>query len=74
MNLIMYCRKEPARDGTKGKYDVVLYRDAGRKPATIPCGRYTWDMSNKPTRRNRWVTFNCYRYEIKWLDHMGKPV
>lgn len=70
MELKMYCRREPARDGTKGKFDVCLYLTP---TAPILC-RYPWSATNIPTRRNKFVMYNCYRYRIHWLDHMGKPV
>jgi hypothetical protein len=35
----------------------------GRVVSTHPA-HYT----NKPTRRNRWVMHNCFRYRLAWID------
>jgi len=62
MNLIsVYARKEPADDGAKGKYDVQVYRLNGE-----PFGRFPWFYKTKPTRRNKYVTLNCYKWGLLW--------
>ncbi len=71
MQFTIYARKEPSTDEilkryvpNAKKFDVVLYAD---KEATIKKGTYRWDLSNKPTRRNKFVNFNCFRYRLKWI-------
>ncbi|MDE2104555.1 MAG: hypothetical protein KGL39_45390 [Patescibacteria group bacterium] len=44
--------------------DVQIYKDRARK---IPFARFLWWHTNKPTRRNRWVTLNCFRYRLVWI-------
>lgn len=72
---IMYLRREPAQEpDAVGRFDVVYYRQVGpNKPSTIPCGRCPWYLTTKPTRRNKYVNFNCDRYLIHWLTEEGKP-
>lgn len=71
MQLTLYARKEPSTDEILLKYaphqkefDVVLYGD---KAGTIKKGVYRWDLSSKPTRRNKFVNFNCFRYRLEWI-------
>lgn len=71
MNITIYARKEPTTDGILLKYapqakefDVVLYSDNQGKHKK---GTYRWDMSSKPTRRNKYVMFNCFRYKLEWI-------
>ena len=42
---------------------MQLYADAD---CTRPVARFPWHYSNKPTRRNRYVTVNCARYALAW--------
>jgi hypothetical protein len=52
------------KDG-KIRYDVLAWSD---KEKTIPKASWGWFNSRKPTRRNKFVTLNCYRWEIVWLN------
>ncbi len=76
----VYARKEPTTDsatldmikaagGVLGavskKQDVQVYKD---KAAKHPLARFPWYYSNKPTRRNRYVTVNCVVYNLVWLE------
>lgn len=71
MTFTIYARKEPTTDdvllkyapGAK-KFDVVLYADREGK---LKKGTYRWDLSSKPTRRNKFVNFNCFRYRLEWI-------
>lgn len=71
MNLTIYARKEPSTDEILLKYapnqkefDVAIYSDklAQHKKCVI-----RWDLSSKPTRRNKWLTINCFRYRLEWI-------
>lgn len=71
MQLTIYARKEPSTDEIllkyspyQKEYDVVLYAD---KEAKTKRGAFRWDLSNKPTRRNKFVNFNCFRYRLEWI-------
>lgn len=55
--LPMYARKNP--DGT-----VDIYRD---QAATKHFCTFAAHLSNKPTRRNQYITLNCYRWALVWL-------
>jgi len=44
--------------------DVQVYSDRKCKK---PKARFMWYMSSKPTRRNKFVTINCYRWRLIWL-------
>ncbi len=45
------------------RFDVIFFRPGSK----IEFARWTWDH-NPPTRRNRYVTLNGYRYRITWID------
>lgn len=71
MHITLYARKEPSTDEILLKYapnakrfDVVIYSDnfAQNKKCV-----YRWDLSSKPTRRNKYVTINCYKCKLEWL-------
>jgi hypothetical protein len=70
MNLLtLYLEKIPtndwyAKDFKKIVYDVVAYRDQGK--TEVAC-RWPWYYSNKPTKRNKTVMMNCYRWNIEWI-------
>jgi hypothetical protein len=68
---VVYAKKERSTDPVLNelepkhkRQDVVIYKD--RECKEIYC-RFRWDKSNKPTKRNRWVTINCYTYRLEWL-------
>ena len=82
-DFVVYARREPTTDsatrdaykagGKTGEalekavashFDVQVYHD---KEGTKPFGRFPWDRSNKPTRRNKWLTLNCFRYRLEWI-------
>jgi hypothetical protein len=70
MNLLtLYLEKVPTNDpllsGSKmQKFDVVAYRD--QEKTEVAC-RWPWYYSNKPTKRNKTVMMNCYRWNIEWI-------
>lgn len=77
----MYARKEQTTDKTTldkvkdGKdlancKDVVIYNTTN---TVEPIARYPWFYSNKPTRRNKWVTINCVKYRLEWLPDEHIP-
>jgi len=81
MKLItVYARREVTTDSaTKQMYaaqgrpnafhqhqDVQIYRDRRAKKRFA---RFGWFMSNCPTRRNKYVTLNCYRWRLEWLPN-----
>lgn len=57
MTLTVYARKLP-------NGGVAIYRD---KAATNQFCQFESHLSNKPTRRNKWVTVNCYRWALEWI-------
>lgn len=76
MILTLYARREPTAcilTGSqpapllKRQRDVVIYRDAA---ATIRAGRFMWASRDKPDRRHRWLTLNCYRWRLVWLPDL----
>lgn len=71
MNLTLYARKEPSTDEilkryapNAKKFDVVIYSDAQAQRTKCVFSLY---LSNKPTRRNKYVTINCFRYKLEWI-------
>jgi hypothetical protein len=62
--LTLYARREPAADGTPGKQDVTIYSDPA---GTELKARFRWWLETCPTKRNRYVTLNCYRWRLKWI-------
>ena len=73
----VYARLEPTTDSTtatmidansrwanpKQQQDVVIYSD--RKCRQFYC-RIPWHYSTRPTRRNKYITLNCYRWRLVW--------
>ena len=49
----------------KKQYSVQIFRD---KAATKHAGTFLFDHSNKPTKRNKYVMLNCYRWKLVWID------
>jgi hypothetical protein len=68
--LPLYLRREPAREpgGVNRRRDVVAYRD---EASAIPAGRWPWHYSNRPTKRDRRVMLNCYRWRAVWLPDLS---
>lgn len=77
-NLTLYARKEPTQDKTlldsaevdgfkldKTHYDVQIY-NSDKEPVV----RYKWYHGSKPTRRNKYLMHNCFRYNLVWLDDL----
>jgi hypothetical protein len=76
--LTLYLRREPTTDSATAdmmknapdkrkhapRLDVVAYRDP--EAADQVC-RWPWWHTAKPTRRNKWVDLNCYRWRVEWL-------
>lgn len=70
MNILpVYAVKESAADGTKNRFDVQIYRDNG-----LPFGRFPWHYKRKPTKRNKYVTLNCYKWRIVWVYPTGGEI
>lgn len=72
MSLIqVFMRREPSSDSVLKQYapglkknDVVVYRDRGMKERF---GHFPWHYSNRPNKRSRTVTLNCYKWAAVWL-------
>lgn len=72
--ITLYARKEPttctitfALAHKKRKRDVVIYEDS---KATQRKARIAWHEFRKPTRRNRYINLNCYRWRLEWLPDL----
>ena len=58
-------RSNPRWANPQRHRDVVIYHDKGCR--RFYC-RFPWHYDqSKPTRRNKYVTVNCYRYALVWL-------
>jgi len=63
--LPVYLRKELTKDPyAQGKFDVAAYADP---ECTKLKARYPWHHEDKPTRRNKYVTLNCYKWRVVWV-------
>lgn len=69
MLITVYARKEPTTDSlvdpSEQRMDVQIYKD---KEATRKFARFPWYYSSKPTKRNKYVTLNCYKWRLQWID------
>lgn len=76
--LPMYARREPAmiREYIPGLIytrddlavaSVVLYRD---EQATQEAGFFSCDASNRPTKASKTVMFNCWPWNLVWLEDL----
>jgi len=69
--LNLFAIKEPTVDrvsiehGCAKKLDTVLYRD---RECTKPAVRWPWHYSNCPRTGQKTVMFNCYQWNLVWLD------
>jgi hypothetical protein len=72
---IVYARHEPTDDSVAIQHldaktlamckDVIIYHD--RKCRRF-YANFPWFYNpSKPTRRNRYVTINCFRYRLVWV-------
>jgi len=61
--LNVYARREPASDGTPGRLDVQIYRDAA---CSVRFVRFAWWRNDKPTRRSKRITLNCWPWALSW--------
>lgn len=67
--LTLFGRREATTDpfakahGLGDRSDVVLYSDA---QCTRPVARHLWYSSGRPTLRNKYVMYNCFRYRLQW--------
>ena len=59
--LPLYLVKVPHNLG----FDVIAYKEP---ECFWPVARWQWYEARKPTRRNKWVRFNCYRWNAIWLQ------
>lgn len=48
----------------KTQYNIEIYRDRECKK---PFATFLFDRKNKPTKRNKYVTLNCYRWNLIWV-------
>lgn len=69
--LTVYARKEPTTDEVTLKYapeqkrfDVQVYKD---KAGKMPFARFMWHYKSIPTKRNKYVTINCFKWAIEWI-------
>lgn len=53
--LTLYAKKLPNKN--------VQIQDAD---GNVKC-EWPWHYSSCPTRRNKYVMYNCYRYKLEWL-------
>ncbi len=71
----VYARHEPTDDSVAIQHldpktlatckDVVIYHD---RNCSSRYARFPWFYNlSKPTRRNRFVTLNCFRYRLVWI-------
>jgi len=61
--LTVYARKIPE--------GVAIFRDAAAQTAFCT---FTHANHHKvPDRRNKWVTLNCYRWRLVWLNQATTP-
>lgn len=67
---MIYLRREPARDNTVNKTDIVAY-DSPTTARAI--ARWPWHLSNRPHRGVKQVTVNNTRHPVVWLDYKGAP-
>lgn len=72
--ITLYARKEPSKvmsqyDDSNTLNDVQIYSD---EKALQPKARFTWWSINKPDRRNKYITLNCYRWRIIWLPDLKR--
>lgn len=44
--------------------NVLIFRD--REQTNHACTFGVW-RSDRPTRRNRWLMFNCYKWGLVWI-------
>jgi hypothetical protein len=51
--------------GLGQKQDTALYRD---RACTQLAARWPWHYSNCPRRGQKRVMFNCYRWDLVWLN------
>jgi hypothetical protein len=70
--LTVYARKEPTTDVTTLKYDlkqkhfdVQIYKD---EKATVPYARFPWHYKSIPTKRNKTITVNCFKWKLEWIN------
>ena len=69
--ITLYARREASAPNVLPRQfdDVVIYRD---REATDRKARYPWHVK-RPDRRNRYVTLNCFRYRLEWLEDAPCP-
>lgn len=69
--LTLYAKAVPTDDwillgfvpNTKKK-DVQIYKD---KKGTNPFVKIAWWHKSKPTKRNKYITLNCFKYNLTWI-------
>lgn len=63
---ILYLQKVPVTDLVCGKtFDVVAWDDAAK---TNKKCHWAWYNDSRPDKRHKTVMFNCYRYNIVWIN------
>lgn len=47
------------------KQDVAVYKKPNHSEEWV---RYPWHFKSKPTKRNKYLTLNCFKYLVKWVS------
>lgn len=77
---MLYLRKEPTTDEltrrqparpSPAQRDVVAYRTRAGAERGEACVRWPWFYESKPDRRRKYVTLNCARHSVVWLEDMA---
>ena len=65
--LTVYARKEPSSypEYANIPNDIQVYKDKSLK---IPFVRFSHFNSNKPSKRNKYITLNCFKYKLEWVS------
>jgi hypothetical protein len=45
--------------------NVLVFKDEQQTQHACTFGAW---RSDKPTKRNKWLNYNCYRYRLVWLE------
>ena len=45
--------------------DVQIFKD---KELNIPFVKFTWYDFDKPSKRNKYITLNCFKYKLEWVS------
>ena len=56
-------RSNPDWANPQQQRDAVIYRDQACRQFFC---RIPWHYSTRPTRRNKYITLNCFRWRLIW--------